>query len=99
MGFKKGQSGNPKGRTAGTPNRATADVREAIARLLQSNVEEYQTWLSQVAQGIPAHEVKPDPAKALDIVSRLAEYHIPKLSRSEVSGTPGGEPVRLVIGS
>lgn len=70
------------GRAKGTPNRATADVREAIATLLQSNVEHMSGWLTQVAAD--------DPGKALDLVVKLAEYHIPKLARSEVSGPEGG---------
>lgn len=98
--FKKGQPAPAKaGRPKGTPNRATADVRAAIARLLETNAENMTEWLAQVANGIPEQDVKPDPAKALDLMHKMAEYHIPKLARTEVSGTPGGEPVRLVIGS
>lgn len=31
MAFKKGQSGNPKGRKAGTPNKVTAEAKSVIA--------------------------------------------------------------------
>ena len=37
-----------------------------------------------------------DPGKAADLVVRMAEYHFPKLGRSEVTGLDGG-PVEFVI--
>jgi hypothetical protein len=38
----------------------------------------------------------PDPGKAADLLIRMAEYHFPKLGRTEVSGPDGG-PVEFTI--
>lgn len=97
------------GRRKGTPNKATTDVREAIASLLQRNVGNFSVWLGQVANGIQqpsesgddeATKVKwllrPDPGKALDLAMGMAEYHIPKLARTEVTGEGGG-PLQVNI--
>ena len=73
------------GRKKGVPNKVTADVREAIGTLLQENVTNMGRWLTSVAAD--------DPGKALDLVVKLAEYHIPKLARSEVTGPEGGAQV------
>jgi hypothetical protein len=37
-----------------------------------------------------------DPGKAADLLIRMAEYHFPKLGRTEVTGKDG-EPVRVVV--
>ena len=75
MAGVKGRSG----RTAGTPNKVTRDVREAIAVFAQDNVEHMSSWLNQIE----------DPAKRLDLYLRALEYHVPKLARveNEHSGT------------
>jgi hypothetical protein len=86
------------GRKKGVANKMTRDVREAMARLLSDNTGNMARWLTKVAEGDGA-DLKPDPGKALDIMIKLAEFNIPKLARTEMSGTPGGEPVRLIIGS
>lgn len=45
------------GRSKGQPNKSTRDVREAIALLLQSNVDNFSIWLAGVAGG----EKEPEP--------------------------------------
>ena len=76
------------GRSKGTPNKATTDFRATVSKLLDDNAENVGAWLIQVAEGVG--EVKPDPAKALDLLAKLAEYAAPKLNRTEVTGKDGG---------
>jgi hypothetical protein len=85
-----------KGRPAGVPNKSTSAVREAIANLLDRNSEKMDEWLQLVAYGDSELGVKPQPDKALDIMQKLAEYHIPKLARTEVVGDKD-QPVELKI--
>jgi hypothetical protein len=86
------QTQNSRGRPKGSPNRATADVRAAIAAFAEGNAHKLQDWLDRVAEG--SGGVKPDPAKAADLYLRAIEYHIPKLARTEVTGQDGG-PVEI----
>jgi hypothetical protein len=67
-----------KGRPRGSPNKATAAVREAIALFAEQNVGKLQGWLDRVAVR--------DPAKAAELFTRVLEYHVPKLARTELSG-------------
>ena len=64
-----------KGRPKGAVNKSTAIVREAIANLLERNAPNMDKWLNEVAAE--------DPYKALDLMNKLSEYHIPKLARTE----------------
>ena len=80
-----------KGRPKGTPNKSTAIVREAIATLLERNSEKMDEWLQLVAYGDSSLGIKPAPDKALDIMQKMAEYHIPKLARTEVTGKDGDD--------
>lgn len=77
-----------KGRVKGTPNKVTKSFRETIQRLLEDNSENVSKWLESVAQD--------DPSKALDLVSKLAEYAAPKLARTELVGDDKA-PLRTVI--
>ena len=76
------------GRPKGVPNQSTLIVSEAIANLLQLNAPNMDLWLKQVAAE--------DPYKALDLMNKRSEYHIPKLARTEVTGKDG-EPQQHVI--
>lgn len=76
------------GRVAGTPNKATKEFRETVRKLLDDNAENVGTWITQVAEG--HGENKADPAKALDLLAKLAEFAAPKLGRVEHTGKDGG---------
>ncbi|MCC7122273.1 MAG: hypothetical protein IT493_12015 [Gammaproteobacteria bacterium] len=69
------------GRRKGTPNKATRDVRAAIAAFSQDNVENMQKWLVRIARR--------DPGRAFELYIRVLEFHVPKLARTEVTGGDG----------
>lgn len=71
-----------KGRKPGVPNKATANAREAIARLIDGNADRLQGWLDQIAE-------EQGPEKAVRCFTDLLEYHVPKLARTEVTGKDG----------
>ena len=75
--FKKGK---PKtgGKTKGTPNKTTKDIKEAYQLLIENNLDNLTLWLEKVAEK--------DPEKAIRIINDLSEYVIPKLARQELSG-------------
>jgi hypothetical protein len=77
-GNRRVGNGTPgPGRPKGKPNKATAAVREAIARFAENNVEQLQSWLEKTAEK--------NPEKAADLFLRALEYHIPKLARTETA--------------
>lgn len=97
--------GSPKtgGRVKGTPNKSTAEARQAIAEFVDGNAHRLTEWLDRVADGVTATDpesgeeryvVLPNPAKAFDMFQSVVEYHVPKLARMEMSGTPGGAPIK-----
>jgi len=67
------------GRPKGLPNKATTKAREAIANLVDGNIDKVQTWLDEIytAKG---------PEAAMNAFTGLIEYHVPKLARTVVAG-------------
>lgn len=87
---KEGEEGRrPRGRPVGSTNKSTANAREAIARFVDGNAERLNGWLDEVYE-------RDGPRAAFQCVSDLLEYHVPKLSRTEMTGKDEG-PVELVI--
>ena len=89
------------GRVKGTPNKATADARQAIAAFVDGNAHRLTEWLDSVAEGVKTQQqdpktgevvetwiVPPNPAKAFDLFQSVVEYHVPKLARMEHVGDP-----------
>ncbi len=69
------------GRTKGTPNKVTNDIREAYKKLLDKNIDNLDKWLNEIA--------KTSPARAFDIILRLSEFVIPKINRGSMDLTIG----------
>jgi hypothetical protein len=49
--------------------------------LLQNNVPQLEEWINRVGER--------DPAKALEIYTKISERFVPQLSRQEVTGADG----------
>lgn len=77
------------GRPKGVPNKATAEAREAIARLVDGNARRLTLWLDEI------YESK-GPEAAWKCMMDVIEYHIPKLARTELTGKDDG-PVKLEV--
>ena len=75
------------GRKAGTPNKLTEQSREVFKAMFDRLAPKAEQWIEQAAAD--------DPARGADLALRLAEFHIPKLGRTEVTGKDG-EPVKVV---
>lgn len=90
--FKKGEKKPNQGKRG--PGKATIEFRETIQKLLDENRENVGRWLTLVAEGDGTEHSKPNPAKALELMSSLAEFAAPKLARTEVTGEGGG-PVKV----
>lgn len=86
LGRPRGSRNRPKderqrppgrpGRKPGSLNRATSDVRAAFTLLVENNAPKMQRWLDRVATT--------DPGRALDVIAKLSDFVIPRLSRTEV---------------
>ena len=83
------------GRVKGTPNKVNREFRETVRKLLDDNADNVGTWITQVAQG--HGENKADPAKALDLLAKLAEFAAPKLGRVEHVGEGGGPVLNEIV--
>lgn len=77
-----------KGRPKGVPNKATADVRACVASIAQNLAPQVEGWIRKAA--------KKNPLGAAHLLAQLLEYHIPKLSRAELTGD-GGKPIEVSI--
>lgn len=90
MPFKKGQSGNPNGRPKGSLSEENKLLREVYKEVINSNLENINSWLLQVAED--------NPAMALKIVLKMSDYVLPKLTRVKYSCDYTEATVKVVFG-
>jgi hypothetical protein len=79
--WKPGESGNPAGRPVGSLSEINAQVKQAFAMLLHSQLPNMEKWLAEGA--------KRDPLKTADLMLRISERFTPSLSRQEITGRDG----------
>jgi hypothetical protein len=73
----------------GTPNKTTKELRDSFQLFVENNVSQFQKWIEQVAES--------NPAKAIELVTSLGEYILPKLSRTEIEADVKQEVTNLNI--
>ena len=74
---------NREGRPQGSMNKHTRLIKEAFGMLLQDNLDNLALWLTQVAEK--------DPKAALEVVMRMSERFVPKLSQQAITDAEGGD--------
>lgn len=74
MPFKKGESGNPKGRKIGSENKDKKKLRESLTLLVNDNYGKFKRELNKL-QG----------KDFLDRFINILEYTTPKLNRTDLT--------------
>jgi hypothetical protein len=69
------------GRQKGTVNKVTRSARQAIGLLLNGQSHKVAKWLDEIYETGGAKA-------AFNCYIKLLEYHVPKLSRTEIQGNP-----------
>lgn len=80
MPFEPGHKGGP-GRPKGQTNKITEEIREQFSKLLENQLPDVERWIRQTAQE--------DPAKAVDLLIKISERFVPKLTQNQVTGADG----------
>ena len=61
----------------GISNKTTQEIKEAYQVLIENNLDNMSTWLKKIGDE--------NPEKAFDILIKLSDFIVPKLSRQELS--------------
>lgn len=84
MAFSKGDPRiNRAGKKPGTQNEQTRRMKESFGYLIEGNLDRMTEWLDQIAES--------DPKAAMDIIIRLSERFVPKLSQQQLTDAEGGD--------
>lgn len=82
--FKKGDPRiNRAGKAPGKQNAQTIRMKQSFALLIEANLDRMTDWLNEIAEN--------DPKTAMDLVIRLSERFVPKLSQQAITDAEGGD--------
>jgi len=80
--FEKGDPRiNRAGKKPGTQNEQTRRMKESFGYLIEGNLDRMTEWLDSIAET--------DPKAAMDIIIRLSERFVPKLSQQQLTDGDG----------
>ena len=74
------------GRTAGTPNKVTAELRQQMQAIVEATVKDLPAILEDMA-----------PEERIKALSVILPYVLPKLSSVVISGDEDAGPVRVSL--
>ena len=80
---------NPKGRPKGIPNKSTAELRGIMQNI-------FETELPNILESLEKIREKGQEAKYIELMLRLAEYHVPKAVQN-IDVTSGGEKITKIL--
>jgi len=90
MPFEKGHK-KIGGKKKGSTNKSTTLAREAIASFVDNNSNRFERLLDKIENGVQDDcgewIERPDSKAAFDAITKVMEYHIPKLARTETNLT------------
>ena len=86
---KGGPSLNPNGRPKGAVNKSTAELRTIMQNI-------FETELPNILESLKKIREKGREDKFVELMLRLAEYHIPKVPQS-MDITSGGEKITKIL--
>jgi hypothetical protein len=72
--LKKGQTANPNGRPQGTQNKATGAIRAAFQQLIENNLQQLESDLSDL-----------EPKDRISMLIKISEFVLPKLQSIDIS--------------
>lgn len=87
--FVKGESGNRRGRPVGKPNKTTSEIKEIITKIVGNQLDKLEADLDKLR--------RTNPAKAVEISTKLIDYVIPKMSKLDIEGQLTHKVEKVVI--
>lgn len=84
MGFKKGESGNPKGRPTGAKGKVQNSIKEWIQTVVDGNREQFEQDLTDM-----------EPNERVRVITNLLSFVTPKLQSMSVEELVNREYDRL----
>ena len=88
MAFQKG-SKKLGGRQKGTTNKTTQELKEIITRVVGNQLDRLEKDLDMIR--------KTNPAKAVEISSRLIDYVLPKQQKLDIEGELKHKVEKIVV--
>ena len=86
---KGGPSLNPNGRPKGTVNKSTAELRNIMQSIFEAE-------LPNVLESLEKVRMNGNDQKYVELMLRLAEYHVPKAPQN-LDVTSGGEKITRIL--